>query len=279
MVQFMSNLLVAVVNCLYSCAHVNFLTLLLLAYLGASVIGTNILCHRYLLEKAKIMTKIINEPHDPSAEHLDTLQRYFSLEVRAFYPVVLGIVFHFVGGLANDGTGEVLQDSGYLILEYTILYIMANDLFFSVVITFLFLRPITQILHEGEGEVASQSKGYRHLRDTHRMTLLGSSLAVISSTYLYINLLLFFNASKQQGGIFDDICDFRTSTLWNPLVIAGNVDSMVNDFGMMFVCGVFKYASREKFRGRYSGTKKSNTLQIVPASGNKPLEIDSHAYD
>jgi len=279
MMQYASNLLVAVVNVLYSCEHEDYLSLLLLVYLGLSVIGTNILCHRYLAEKANIITKIIDEPNDSTAEQLETLRRYLALEVRAMYPVLLGIILHLAGTLSDDVTSK---DAGFLVLEYTILYIMANDLFFSVVITFLFLRPISQILDEGGSGMASQSKGYKHLRDTRRMTLLGSSMAVISSTYLYINLLLFFNASNSRGGLFYDNSklDFLEDPNLNPLVVVGNADSMVNDVGMLLVCGVFKYTLREKFLNRYgySSTGKSNA-EVKPASGDKPLPFDSRAYD
>ena len=45
--QFVGNVLVAVVNCLYSCVNERAYTFLLFLYFGVSVIGTNILCHRY----------------------------------------------------------------------------------------------------------------------------------------------------------------------------------------------------------------------------------------
>ena len=45
-VQFGGNLIVAAVNCFYSCKDERVYTVLLFLYLGVSVIGTNILCHR-----------------------------------------------------------------------------------------------------------------------------------------------------------------------------------------------------------------------------------------
>ena len=85
LMQFVGNLLVVVASCLYSCEHERYYPFLLLLYLGIAVMGTNILCHRsidcwvpfhhrciafhplrphspshfrYLLEKAKAMTKM-----------------------------------------------------------------------------------------------------------------------------------------------------------------------------------------------------------------------------
>ena len=62
-VQLLSNIVVTLSSLGTNCAsidatyyigsNVNYLTLY-----GVSVIGTNILCHRYLLEKAKIMTNL-----------------------------------------------------------------------------------------------------------------------------------------------------------------------------------------------------------------------------
>ena len=46
LMQFVGNLLVAVVSCLYSCKHEDYYPILLLLYLGISVMGTNTLCHR-----------------------------------------------------------------------------------------------------------------------------------------------------------------------------------------------------------------------------------------
>jgi hypothetical protein len=56
--QFASNLLVAVASVLYSCKSSVFYSLFLLVYVGGSVVGTNILCHRYLMEKATAMSKV-----------------------------------------------------------------------------------------------------------------------------------------------------------------------------------------------------------------------------
>ena len=47
--QFASNLLVAVASVLYSCKSSVFYSLFLLVYVGGSVVGTNIMCHRYVL--------------------------------------------------------------------------------------------------------------------------------------------------------------------------------------------------------------------------------------
>ncbi len=108
-----------------------------------------------------------------------------------------------------EGSDDV-DTVGSKILEYTVLTCFVTDSYFSVVVTALFLKPVMSTLKDGRG-VASfeRSVGYKKMRQTVYMTLFGSSLAVLSSTYLYINLLLFFDG-KTSG--------MRSNPWLNPLV-------------------------------------------------------------
>ena len=58
MVQLIGNLLVMVASYAYSCRHENYEKVFAWVYLGISVISTNVLCHRYLLEKARVMCSL-----------------------------------------------------------------------------------------------------------------------------------------------------------------------------------------------------------------------------
>jgi hypothetical protein len=126
--------------------------------------------------------------------------------------VVLGIVVYLIetGAEGSDDSDTV----GSKILEYTVLTCFFSDSYFSVVVTGLFLKPVLSALIAGWGvSSVQQSAGYKKMQQRVYMTLFGSSLAVLSSTYLYINLLLFFDA-KTPG--------MRSNPWLNPLVI-GNI--------------------------------------------------------
>jgi hypothetical protein len=129
--------------------------------------------------------------------------------------VVLGIVVYLIETEA-EGSDDV-DTVGSKILEYTVLTCFFSDSYFSVVVTGLFLKPVMSALIGGRG-IASiqQSVGYKKMQQTVYMTLFGSSLAVLSSTYLYINLLLFFDG-KTSG--------MRSNPWLNPLVI-GNITAI-----------------------------------------------------
>ena len=143
---------------------------------------------------------------------LRNLHRSLWYEVWSLALVVLGIVVYLIetGAEGSDDVDTV----GSKILEYTVLTCFFSDSYFSVVVTVLFLKPVLSALSGGWG-IASvqQSAGYKKMQQTVYMTLFGSSLAVLSSTYLYVNLLLFFDG-KTSG--------MRSNPWLNPLVI-GNI--------------------------------------------------------
>ena len=152
---------------------------------------------------------------DDDSAWLKSLQRSFTWEVRSLGLVVLG-VFAFV--LETDVENATDVDTvGSKILEYTVLTCFLMDSYFSVVVTAVFLKPVIGVLREGRGlQTAQKSLGYKRMKQTRNMTLFGSSLAVLSSTYLYINLLLFFDGKTS---------NIRTSEWLNPLVASKAVFS------------------------------------------------------
>jgi hypothetical protein len=148
--QWLANLLVAATalghNCVQSATANKALHLLnLFAAHGLSVIGTNLLCHRYLVEKARVMTKLCgtsaltshvlsfesapltthpDSPHvsalhcffnisivyanDPSVKHLETLEGSLVWEGRSLFFVAVGVpvlVIYEPVGLAIAGLG------------------------------------------------------------------------------------------------------------------------------------------------------------------------------
>ena len=108
----------------------------------------------------------------------------------------------------------------------------AQDTTFSVIVTALFLRPIFKVLGEGDASV-QHSASRKSLLKTKWMTLLGASLAVVSSTALYINTGMFFVLGRIG-------MPFWTNPYLNVFVFGMNLDSVLNDIGMLLVCGVLK---------------------------------------
>jgi hypothetical protein len=47
-----------VLSTFYSCESSNYIHPYMFAYMGISVVATNILCHRYLIEKAKVISAL-----------------------------------------------------------------------------------------------------------------------------------------------------------------------------------------------------------------------------
>ena len=118
--------------------------------------------------------------------------------------------------------------------------IMAMDTFVSILFTSIFLRPIVHVLREGSAfSHATETTAQREMWNTVYATLFGSSLAVITSALLYLNLLMFYN------GRHDFVVVYKANIWLNPFVVFGNVDSMCNDLGVLFVYGAFKRRKTE----------------------------------
>jgi hypothetical protein len=145
------------------------------------------------------------EEDDTSVEKtLERLETYVNQEHLTLYFVVLGAVALIACDCSQDP-----DSAGFKFLEYTVLTCFVMDTYFSVFVTSLFLRPISNILTEGH-TASRHTKGFKLLQKTKYYTLFGSSLAVISSSMLYVLLLLFFDGRN----------DVVLNKVWlNPLVI------------------------------------------------------------
>ena len=138
--------------------------------------------------------------------------------------------------------------------------------------TALFLRPIFKILGEVGGV---RSAGQISLEKTKWLTLLGSSLAVISSTALYINVGLFVVLGDYEK-------PFYANPYLNVMVFGFNLDSVLNDVGMLLACGAIKKITYKKITTQVSTLVsmasarkiKIETIPVLPA-----FEFDSKAYD
>jgi hypothetical protein len=136
------------------------------------------------------------------------------------------------------------------------------DTTFSVIITAIFLLPILKVLGEGKG-VAQHSAGYKKMQQTKWMAFFGATLSVVSSTLLYVNLLLCVIG----GGLGSQ----HDRNPWsNPNVFGINMDSICNDVGMIFTCGVLKSAALS--------TSTIATVAVVPEPGFVPNSQASSVY-
>jgi WD40 repeat protein len=152
---------------------------------------------------------------------LKRLKAGFKWEARIIYLVPLIIVSFSIArtvGLITVGIGGLV--------------VFACDTYFSIGITMTFLHPITKTISLAQGGVYSQAheQAFQHLEELQYTTLAGVSLAVFSSTLLYISFLVRLGV----GGIF------ITSPWLQPSVFGVNLDSVLNDIGMLLCSGTLK---------------------------------------
>jgi hypothetical protein len=161
------------------------------------------------------------EEEDASVETtLQKMETFVFLESRILFFVVLGVIALVACDCSQDPNSV-----GFKILEYTVLIGCFMDTYFSVFVTALFLRPISKAM--SEGRVATQNTvAYKQLQKTKYNTLFGCSLAVVSSSVLYILLLAFF----------DGRTDVVQNDVWlNPLVIGKPLRAGGCGFGVLLI--------------------------------------------
>ena len=110
--------------------------------------------------------------------------------------------------------------------------------FSALQVTALFLRPIYKVLdldpvHGGTTVASAEQKNLVKLK---WLTLAGTSPAVVSSTALHVNVILFMALSGRGK-------PFYSNPYLNVSVFGINMDSTLNNLGMLLVCGVTKKIS------------------------------------
>jgi hypothetical protein len=91
-------------------------------------------------------------------------------------------------------------------------------------------RPILNILKNDDYYIrqslsSSKNDAIQRMQMTKWMTMGGVALAVVSSSLFYVNALLYF--------IWFDY--FNAHSWLNPFLVGGNVDSILNDLGVLMV--------------------------------------------
>jgi hypothetical protein len=148
----------------------------------------------------------------------------------------------------------VSESAGVIFMGLVIFAILVTDTFFSVVITRAFLRPVYQTLRSAKSTRSrrgSQSGSRKLIERTKWTSLAGVSLVVISSSVLYVNLVLI--------PVFPDTV--VPSPWLNPFVFTANVDSILNNVGMLLVSGTLASA--------LSGNAKRKVYRISSASSGE----------
>ena len=143
------------------------------------------------------------------------LDRSLRWEVRALYLVPLGTIFYFIAPPVS-----------YVFIAVAIVGILCTDTAISGLVTYIFVRPLSVVLHERSIHGQQRSATFQKLVMARRTTLIGAAIVVFSSTLLYVNMVLYFMV----GG------SFWTIPYLNFFVFAANADSVCNDVGLLLVC-------------------------------------------
>jgi hypothetical protein len=112
------------------------------------------------------------------------------------------------------------------------------------------------------GQGGNQSDAFTKLQKTKYMTLIGATIVVLSSSFLYINSILWF---VYRG-------PFETLPWLNPFTMGANADSILNDVGMVLLCGILKrlrpWSPKMPSRGVSARSSKNHTIVAIMPSFN-----------
>jgi hypothetical protein len=149
-------------------------------------------------------------------------------------------------------------------------FVLITDTIFSVIVTFIFLKPILDLLQAARGTARTASKG--RLERIKRWNFEGLILTVVSSTILYFHVIAYFVLSVLRQ------YSLHSSVFGNPQVFGIPMVSMLNILGMILLCGMFKdtvLPSRHVLLSKY----KVGPSALVGEQRKKiGFIIDSHAY-
>jgi hypothetical protein len=111
-------------------------------------------------------------------------------------------------------------------------FVLIIDAIFSVIVTFIFLKPILDVLRAARRTVQTAAKG--RLERTMRWNFAGLVLTVVSSTALYLHMIAFLVLSVLHQ------YSLHRSVFGNPFVFGAQMVSMLNIVGTILLCGMFK---------------------------------------
>jgi hypothetical protein len=106
------------------------------------------------------------------------------------------------------------------------------------------------------------------MQKTKWMTLTGSTLAVVSSSLLYVNAILYAFLGEMGN-------QFHVSPYLNHFVFGINLDSVLNNVGMLLVCGVLKKAGCSSLMKGLSTVVPAR--KVGPVSQPQPQRAGAYA--
>jgi hypothetical protein len=161
---------------------------------------------------------------------------------------------------------------GFAIGAAIIPFILITDTIFSVIVTFIFLKPILDVLQSAGRAVQTVAKG--RLERTKRWNFAGLILTVVSSTALYLHVIAFYILSVLHR------YSLHRTVIGNPHVFGIPMVSMLNIIGMILMCGMFKDTVLPSHYSRHVVTSKNKVGPSARGEQRQELDliIDSHAY-
>jgi hypothetical protein len=197
---------------------------------------------------------------NPSLAILKKMEDLLMWEVRSVCTVAVGAPMFII-----------FEPAAYAIGAIGMVAVVVLDTYFSVKITSLFTLPISVVLGEGSG-VVNQTQGFQHLLNSKWWTLVGSTLAVGSSTVLYVAVIL----QLVWGGPDKEMWK---SWWMNVFVLWVNVNSILNTVGMLFVSGCSRGASlkmaTKKMHSMLKKRSVTTPVGVLPGGRQTEFQADS----
>ena len=144
---------------------------------------------------------------------------------------------------------KVSKPLGFVLGGVVALAVLATDTTFSILVCWVFLQPILQALKRGKDVAAvRESDGFKTMRAMEYSTMIGASMAVASSTMLYVMDILCF----AMEGIF-------WSNPWlNFGLLPACLGAILNNVGVVVLSGMLRdTAAALKTPGRFRSRKKT----------------------
>jgi hypothetical protein len=151
--------------------------------------------------------------------------------------------------------------------------VLLTDAVFSVIVTYLFLKPILEVLQVAGGV---QTAASRRLERIRRWNFAGVFVTVGSSTALYVNLVVYFVL------IFLRRYSINRGLWGNPFTFGLAADSILNTLGMLLLCGMFKDVALSLSLPRLPSATANNKVvaaAIVPAQNGILGRSEQRAAD
>lgn len=235
----------------------------LLASGGVCILARNVMVHRYVLERAKTMQKLVSPLHlnavgsAGASPNLKYLEASLKLEYCSLIFPVFGALLYPVylpAALVSAALGCISA--------------LVMDSYLTIRSTQILLKTVNDALVEENG-VTSHAQGYKSMQQTKCMTLAGSTIMIASSMVLNVMCILFFTLGDHGN-------PFYASPWLNAFVFWINADSVFNSVGMVFLCGVLKRVPLEALRRRFCLFRAH---QSEPAKKDSSFKFESKACD